>query len=78
MLCPQDLREGGTRGTSYPGPESAWVHESESTRAGFTNRLYKLKPRASRSMGASSKLWYAWSQLLVYDQLDKYSRKFMV
>jgi len=28
-------------------------------RAGFSNRLCKLKPRASRSKGASSKLWYA-------------------
>jgi len=28
-------------------------------RAGFTNRLCRLKPRASRSKGASSKLWYA-------------------
>jgi len=31
--------------------------------AGFTNRLCRLKPRASRSKGPSSKLWYAWSQL---------------
>jgi len=28
-------------------------------RAGFTYRFYRLKPRASRSKGASSKLWYA-------------------
>jgi len=28
-------------------------------RAGFTYRLYRLKPRASRSNGASNKLWYA-------------------
>jgi len=27
--------------------------------AGFTYRLYRLKPRASRSKGASDKLWYA-------------------
>jgi len=26
---------------------------------GFTYRLYRLKPRASRSKGASNKLWYA-------------------
>jgi len=26
-------------------------------RAGFTNRLYKLKPRTSRSKGVSNKLW---------------------
>jgi len=42
-------------------------------RAGFANRLCRLKPRASRSEGASNKLWYAWSQLPVYDQIDKYS-----
>jgi len=29
------------------------------SRARFTNRLYRLKPRASRSKGGSSKLWYA-------------------
>jgi len=42
-------------------------------RAGFTNRLCRLKPRASRSKGTSSKLCYAWGQLLVCDQIDKYS-----
>jgi len=26
---------------------------------GFTYRLYRLQPRASRSKGASNKLWYA-------------------
>ena len=26
--------------------------------AGFTYRLYRLEPRASRSKGASRKLWY--------------------
>jgi len=29
------------------------------SRVGFTNRLCRLKPRASRSKGASSKVWYA-------------------
>ena len=38
--------------------------------AGFTYRLYRLKPRASRSKGASNKLWYALSQWSVYDHLD--------
>jgi len=33
-------------------------------------RLYRLKPRASRSKGASNKLWYALSQWSVYDHLD--------
>jgi len=28
-------------------------------RAGFTYRVYRLKPRASRSKGTSKKLWYA-------------------
>jgi len=28
--------------------------------AGFTNWLYRLKPRASRSKGASSKLWQTY------------------
>ena len=37
--------------------------------AGFTYRLYRLKPRASRSNGASNKLWNAKSQLPVYDHL---------
>jgi len=32
---------------------------SHSPRAGFTYRLYRLKPRVSRSKGASRKLWYA-------------------
>jgi len=35
-----------------------------------------LVPQDSR--GASSKLCYAWSQLLVYDQIDKYLQKFYV
>jgi len=35
----------------------------------------RLKPRASRSKGASSKLWYALSQLPAYDQFDNYSSK---
>ena len=33
--------------------------ESRVGRAGLTYRLYRLKPRASRSKGASSELWYA-------------------
>jgi len=40
--------------------------------AGLTYRLYRLKPRASRSEGASSKLRYAWGQLPAQDQFDKY------
>jgi len=35
------------------------VYDTPIVRAGFTNRLYRLKPSASRSKGASSKLWYA-------------------
>jgi len=31
------------------------------SRAGVTNRLYRLKPRVSRSKGASNKLWYTES-----------------
>jgi len=35
------------------------VHYLFDTRAGFTNRLCRLKSRASRSKGTSSELWYA-------------------
>jgi len=45
---------------------------------GFTYRLYRVKAWASRSKGASSKLWYAWSQLAVYDWFDEYSSKLNV
>jgi len=38
--------------------------------AGFTYRVNRLKPRASRSNGASNKLWYALSQWSVYDHSD--------
>jgi len=38
---------------------------NDTRRAGFTNKLCRLKPRASRSKGASSKLWFAQSQLSV-------------
>jgi len=31
---------------------------SATSSGGFTYRLYSLKPRASRSKGASNKLWY--------------------
>jgi len=48
-------------------------HPWPTARAGFTYRLFK--PRASRSKGTSSKLWYALSQLPVYDQFDKCSSK---
>ena len=40
--------------------------------AGFTYRLYRLKLRASRSEGASSKLRYFSGQLPVQDQFDEY------
>ena len=38
--------------------------------------LYRIKPRTSRSSGAS-KLCYAWSQLPLYDQFDKIHQKFI-
>jgi len=43
-------------------------------RAGFTNRLYKLKPRASGSKGASKQtvVGYAKSTLPVYDHFNKH------
>jgi len=41
-------------------------------RAGFIYRLSRLKPRVSRSKGASSKPWYAYSQLPVQNEFDKY------
>jgi len=34
---------------------TAWLVSS----AAFIYRLYRLEPRASRSKGASKKLWYA-------------------
>jgi len=50
------------------------LFQSGGASAGFTYRLYRLKPRASRSKGASrfegasSKLRYTWGQLPVQDQ----------
>jgi len=44
-------------------------------RVGFAYRLYRLRPRASRSKGASNKLWYALSQWPVYNQSDQISSK---
>jgi len=50
----------------------AWsvMNGSFMNRVGFTYRLYGLKPGASRSKGASKKLWYACGQLPAYDHLD--------
>jgi len=39
--------------------QRVWNHSYITTNAGFAYKLYRLKPRASRSKGASNKLWYA-------------------
>jgi len=57
---------------NLPAPTSILVWQRTVYSAGFTYRLYRLKPRASRSEGASSKLRYGWGQLSVQDQFDKY------
>jgi len=52
---------------------SVWIRADDVYvvgRAGFTYRLYRLKPWASRSKGTSNKLWYAWGQWPVYDHFD--------
>jgi len=50
----------------------------QQSRAGFPNRLCRLKPRTSRSKGFSSNLWSPQSQLPVYNQFDKCSSKFCI
>jgi len=55
------------RVTGYPQRRYTFLQPG---RDGFTNRLSKLKPRASRSKSTSGKLWYAQSQFPMQDEFD--------